>query len=178
LTIALAAGIVYTVVIYTPLYLKAIIGAGPALNGFVLAIRAVGAALVSAFLASRCAKRFGADLTIGMGFIIMALMLGTIPLLTELRWIVPAAVLFGVGFGVTVPNIYDALAQRSPSNVRSSVLAIGTGANSLGQFMSPIVLGPLWKMIGLTSVFYAAAGVALTLGILIGTQQTISTKDD
>ncbi|MEO1519828.1 MAG: MFS transporter [Cyanobacteria bacterium J06633_2] len=178
LTIALAAGIVYTVVIYTPLYLKAIIGAGPALNGFVLAIRAVGAALVSAFLASRCAKRFGADLTIGMGFIIMALMLGTIPLLNELRWIVPAAVLFGVGFGVTVPNIYDALAQRSPSNVRSSVLAIGTGANSLGQFMSPIVLGPLWKMIGLTSVFYAAAGVALTLGILIGTQQTISTKDD
>lgn len=178
LTIALAAAIVYTVVIYTPLYLKEAIGAGPALNGFVLAIRAVGAALVSAFVASRLAKWIGSDRTIGIGFVVMALMLGTIPLLDELRWIVPAAVLFGVGFGVTVPNIYDTLAQRSPANVRSSVLAIGTGANSLGQFMSPILLGPLWKSIGLVSVFYAAAGVALTLGILIGTQRTMSFEDD
>ncbi|MEB3210646.1 MAG: MFS transporter [Leptolyngbyaceae bacterium] len=177
LTIALAAAIVYTVVIYTPLYLKEVIGAGPALNGFVLAIRAVGAALVSAFVASRLAKRIGSDRTIGLGFVLMALMLATIPLLDELRWIVPAAVLFGMGFGVTVPNIYDALAQLSPAGVRSSVLAIGTGANSLGQFMVPIVLGaldPLWNTIGLAFVFYAAAGVALTLGILIGAQHTLS----
>lgn len=176
LTIALAAAIVYTVVIYTPLYLKEVINAGPALNGFVLAIRAVGAALVSAFAASRLARWIGANRTIGMGFIVMALMLATIPLLHQLQWIVPAAVLFGVGFGVTVPNIYDMLAQLSPSDVRSSVLAIGTGANSLGQFMSPILLGPLWKSIGLVSVFYAAAGVALTLGLLVGTQDAISTS--
>ncbi len=171
LTIALAAAIVYTVVIYTPLYLKEVIDAGPALNGFVLAIRAVGAAFMSAFVASRLAKLIGSNQTIGIGFIIMALMLATIPLLHQLQWIIPAAVMFGVGFGITVPNIYDALAQISPADVRSSVLAIGTGANSLGQFMSPILLGPFWKTIGLVSVFYAAAGVALTLGILVGTQR-------
>lgn len=170
LTIAIAAAIVYTVVIYTPLYLKEAIGAGPALNGFVLAIRAVGAALVSAFVASRLAQRIGSRRTIGLGFVVMALMLGTIPLLHDIRWIIPAAIAFGMGFGVTVPNIYDMLATLSPAEVRSSVLAIGTGANSLGQFMSPILLGPLWSAIGLNSVFYAAAGVALTLGILIGAQ--------
>lgn len=170
LTIAIAAGIVYTVVIYTPLYLKDAIGAGPALNGFVLAIRAVGAALVSAFVASRLANRIGSRRTIGIGFIVMALMLGTIPLLHDIRWIIPAAIAFGMGFGVTVPNIYDMLATLSPPEVRSSVLAIGTGANSLGQFMSPILLGPLWTAIGITSVFYAAAGVALTLGLLLGFQ--------
>lgn len=172
LTIALAAAIVYTVVIYTPLYLKDVIGAGPALNGFVLAIRAVGAALMSAFAASRLAKLLGSNRTIGLGFVLMGLMLATIPLLQDLRWIVPAAVVFGMGFGITVPNIYDVLAQLSPPDVRSSVLAIGTGANSLGQFMSPIFLGPFWKSMGLVSVFYAAAGVALTLGILVGTQRS------
>lgn len=172
LTIAIAAAIVYTVVIYTPLYLKEAIGAGPALNGFVLAIRAVGAALVSAFAASRLAKRIGSRRTIGAGFVIMALMLSTIPLLHDIRWIVPAAIAFGMGFGITVPNIYDVLATLSPSEVRSSILAIGTGANSFGQFMSPILLGPLWTTIGLTSVFYAAAGVALTIGVLIGCQSS------
>ncbi len=176
LTIALAAGIVYTVVIYTPLYLKEIIDAGPALNGFVLAIRAVGAALMSAFAASRIARWIGSNRTIGIGFVVMGLMLASIPLLNQLQFIIPAAVLFGLGFGITVPNIYDALAQLSPSDVRSSVLAIGTGANSLGQFMSPILLGPLWKTIGLTSVFYAAAGVALTIGIVVGTQRIVSSE--
>jgi len=170
LTIAIAAAIVYTVVIYTPLYLKEVIGAGPALNGFVLAIRAVGAALVSAFVASRLAKRIGSRRAIGLGFIVMALMLGTIPLLHDIRLIVPAAIAFGMGFGVTVPNIYDDLATLSPPEVRSSVLAIGTGANSLGQFTSPILLGPLWSTIGLASVFYAAAAVALIIGVIIGSQ--------
>ncbi len=166
-TIMLAAAVVYAVVIYTPLYLNAVIGAGPALNGFVLGIRAIGAAVVSAFFAGRLAKLIGTTQTVGLGFVTMALMLATIPFLTQLSWILPTAVLFGMGFGVAVPNIYSALAILSPPEVRSSVLAIGTGANSLGQFLSPIVLGPIWDTIGLSSVFFAAAGVSMAVGFLV-----------
>jgi predicted MFS family arabinose efflux permease len=170
MTIMLAAAVVYAVVIYTPIYLNTVIGAGPALNGFVLGIRAIGAAVVSAFLASRIAKLIGTMQTVGLGFVIMAMMLATIPFLTQLAWILPTAVLFGMGFGIAVPNIYSALAMLSPSEVRSSVLAIGTGANSLGQFLSPIVLGPIWDNIGLSSVFFAASGVAMAVGFLVWLQ--------
>lgn len=166
LTLLTAAAIVYAVVIYTPLYLKTAIGAGPQLNGMVLAVRAIGAAIVSAVLASRLAKLLGAQGAIALGFMLMALMLATIPWLDQLKWIIPAAVLFGAGFGVTVPNIYSSLAEVSPAELRTSVLAIGTGLNSMGQFISPLLLGPLWKEFGLSAVFYATAGIALLTSIM------------
>ncbi|MBE9178279.1 MFS transporter [Oculatella sp. LEGE 06141] len=166
LTLLLAAAIVYSVVIYTPLYLKEVIGAGPALNGCVLAVRAIGAAIVSAVLATRLAKRLGTEEAIALGFCVMAVTLATIPFLHHLHWILPTAVLFGMGFGVVVPNVYDSLASLAPSELRASVLAIGTGLNSMGQFLSPLFLGPVWKYSGLTTVFYVAAGVAVASALL------------
>lgn len=166
LSITLAAAVVYAVVIYTPLYLKDAIGADPALNGFVLAIRAVGAATMSAIAASRLAKAIGTGPTVGLGFVIMGAMLCTIPLLDRLWTIVPAAVLFGMGFGITIPNIYDGLAALAPPEIRASVLAIGTGTNSLGQFLSPLLLGPVWETASLPTVFYAAGILAIGVGII------------
>jgi MFS transporter, ACDE family, multidrug resistance protein len=161
LFIMVAAAIVYAVVIYTPLYLKDAIGADPKLNGFVLAIRLVGVVVVSAFGASRVAKKLGSQRAIALGFSFMAITLMTIPVLTQLYLIIPAAVLFGVGFGIITPNLYDALAIYSPPELRTSVLAIGTGFNSLGQFVSPALLGPIWNSAGLPTVFYATAGLAM-----------------
>jgi MFS transporter, ACDE family, multidrug resistance protein len=165
LFIALAAAIVYAVVIYTPLYLKDAIGADPKLNGFVLAIRLVGVVVVSAFGASRVAKKLGTQRAIALGFCLMAIALVSIPLLTQLYLIIPAAILFGVGFGIITPNLYDSLAMYSPSELRTSVLAIGTGFNSLGQFISPALLGPVWNSLGLPAVFYITAAVALLASV-------------
>jgi MFS transporter, ACDE family, multidrug resistance protein len=165
LTLMLAASIVYAVVIYTPLYLKAAIGADPTLNGFVLAVRAIGAAVMSAVGASRLAKWLGVNRAIALGFTLMALTLATIPFLEELYLILPTAIVFGMGFGLTVPNVYDGLANQAPPELRSSVLAIGTGGNSLGQFISPLFLGPIWHGFGLPAVFYVAAGVALSVAV-------------
>ncbi|MBW4661090.1 MAG: MFS transporter [Drouetiella hepatica Uher 2000/2452] len=166
LYIAIAAVTVYAVVIYTPLYLKSAINADPVLNGFVLAVRLVGAALVSAIGASRLARRMGANWAIAFGFSLMGMTVATIPLLTDIYLIVVTAILFGIGFGIITPNLYDALAERSPNELRASVLAIGTGFNSLGQFLSPVALGPIWKFAGLPSVFYIAGGFAMIASVL------------
>jgi len=164
--IGIAATVVYTVVIYTPLYLKGAIGAGPELNGFVLAIRAVGAAIVAAVGSAWVAKRLGENRAIALGFSLMAITIFSIPLLTHLSLIVPTAILFGVGFGIVTPNLYNALASHTPPNLRASVLGLGTGFNSLGQFICPLLLGPIWKNAGLPSVFFAATGLALFASIL------------
>jgi MFS transporter, ACDE family, multidrug resistance protein len=161
-----AAAIVYAVVVHTPLYLKETIGADPQLNGFVLAIRLVGVVLVSAFGASRVASRFGQKQAIALGFCLMAIALATIPVLTQIYLIILAAILFGVGFGIITPNLYDSLALYSPAELRTSVLAIGTGVNSLGQFMSPALLGPIWKYAGFPTVFYLTAAVAMAASVL------------
>lgn len=161
--------IVYSVVVYTPPYLKEAIGADPILNGFILAIRLVGAAIVSAFGASRVARRFGQKAAVAFGFSLMAITLVIFPFLTDLELIIPTAILFGAGFGMITPNLYDALAELAPSEVRTSVLAVGTGFNSLGQFISPIILGQILKSAGLPMVFFVAAGLSLVAcGLSLG----------
>jgi len=167
LTLSLASVAMYAVVIYAPLYLKTTIGAGAALNGIVLASRAIGAAIVSAFGAKWLAKTLGAAQATAVGFGLMALTLMTIPLLHQISWIVLAAVFFGAGFGIVLPTLYSTLASLAPSDLRSSVLAAGTGAGFLGQFLSPIVLGPVLGFGGLEGVFYAAATIALVTGLLL-----------
>lgn len=167
LSLALASVAMYAVVIYAPLYLKATIGAGAILNGIVLASRAVGAAGVSAFGARWLSQTLGLSKATAVGFGLMALMLGIIPLLRQLNWILLNAVLFGVGFGIVLPNLYSALANLAPSKLRSSVLAIGTGAGFLGQFLSPILLGPVLGYSGLEGVFYAAASISVVAGVLL-----------
>lgn len=167
LTLALASVAMYAVVIYAPLYLKATIGAGTVLNGVVLAARAVGAAATSAFATRWLVKIWGAPQAIAVGFGIMALTLLTIPLLHQLGWILLTAVGFGMGFGIVLPTLYNLLANLAPANLRSSVLAAGTGAGFLGQFLSPILLGPLLSYGGLAGVFYGAASVSMVAGLVL-----------
>jgi MFS family permease len=75
--------------------------------------------------------------------------------------------LFGVGFGIVLPTLYSTLADLAPSSLKSSVLAIGTGAGFLGQFLSPLLLGPMLSYGGLEGVFYAAASISMVAGLLL-----------
>jgi MFS family permease len=157
----------YSVIVYAPLYLKQTFGIGAQLNGVVLAARALGAAIISAFGAKFIADKLGSAGATGLGFGLMALTLITIPSIAQFPLILIAAIFFGVGFGLVLPNLYNDLANLAPVELRSSILAAGTGAGFLGQFLSPIVLGPILLISTLESVFYAAALVSLGCGLLL-----------
>ncbi|MBW4663447.1 MAG: MFS transporter [Chroococcus sp. CMT-3BRIN-NPC107] len=167
LTVCLVSVAMYAVVIYAPLYLKATIKAGAVLNGVVLASRAIGAAIISAFGSKWMAQKLGLPNAIAFGCTLMAITLIAIPLLHQLIPIILTAIAFGVGFGIVLPNVYSALASLATPNLRSSVLAAGTGAGFLGQFLSPIILRPMLNYGGLETVFYGAAIVAITAGVLM-----------
>jgi predicted MFS family arabinose efflux permease len=167
LVIGLTSVTMYSVVIYAPIYLKKTIGAGTILNGIVLASRAIGAAAVSAIGAKYIAQTLGKVRAIALGIGLMAIALASIPLLDQILWILLAAILFGAGFGITLPNLYDCLADLAPEKLGSSILAAGTGAGFLGQFLSPILLGPVLVFSGMADVFYAAAGLTVLAGFLL-----------
>lgn len=165
LGLGLASVLFYIVIIYAPLHFRAAIGADTLLNGLILASRAVGAAVISAVGASRLASRVGSTNAIALGFALMALTLVTIPALTIVPWILLTALLFGVGFGIIMPNLYSVLSDLAPDRQRAGVLAIGTGCSSLGQFISPLLLGPVWQQAGVV-VFYVGGGVAIAIALL------------
>lgn len=167
LSVALTSVAMYAVVIYAPIYLKQTLELGALMNGMVLASRALGAAFISAFGARQLASRLGPKKAIGVGLLLMAMTLVSIPFLHQLHWILVAAISFGAGFGIALPTLYNSLADCAPKELRASVLAAGTGAGFLGQFISPVLLGPVLELGGLEWVFYAAAGVAITAGFLL-----------
>ncbi len=167
LTLLLVSVSMYAVVIYAPLYLNATIGAGAVLNGVVLASRAIGASVISAFGSKGLAQKLGLPKAIALGCTLMAVTLITIPLLHQIIPIIFTAIAFGVGFGIVLPNVYSALASIAAHNLRSSILAAGTGAGFFGQFLSPIILKPMLDYGGLETVFYGAAIVAITAGVLM-----------
>jgi MFS transporter, ACDE family, multidrug resistance protein len=166
LLLALVAVIINAVVIYAPIYLKTAINAGPELNGMVLAIRAAGAAFISAVGASWLANRLGERRAIALGFLLMALALITLPWLTQLHLIILMAIGFGAGLGIILPNVFNAIAIIAPEDFKASVLAIGTGFKSLGHFVSPLILGIVWEGVHLPAVFYTAAGLAIVASYL------------
>ena len=165
LALATASAIFYVVVVYAPLYLKEAINASSLLNGCVLAARSVGAAVIAAVGAAKVSKRLGAGGAIATGFFLMAISLATIPNVLSPPLMLATGLIFGLGFGLVMPNFYSALADLSPDTQRSGVLAIGTGCASLGQVISPFIFGPVWASAG-THVFYLAAVIAATVGFL------------
>ncbi|MEM7065680.1 MAG: MFS transporter [Cyanobacteria bacterium P01_B01_bin.77] len=165
LALATASAIFYVVVVYAPMYLKDAINASSLLNGCVLAARSVGAAVIAAVGAAKVSKRLGAGGAIATGFLLMAISLATIPNVLSPPLMLLAGLIFGLGFGLVMPNFYSALADFSSDSQRPGVLAIGTGCASLGQFVSPLIFGPIWATAG-THVFYVAAAIAATVGAL------------
>lgn len=167
LTVSLMSATMYGFRIYLPLYLKANFQTGPVVNGIVLASTAIGVAAVSALGVSRLTRKWSLEQVIALGCGLMAAMMAGIPQLNHLNLIVPAAIVCGMGFGLILPSLYAALAQLSPAQMRSSVLAAGTGAGFLGQFLAPIIIGPILGWGGLIAVFYGAAIISILTGLWV-----------
>ncbi len=167
ISLSLSTGTVYAVIAYLPLYLKTTIGAGMLVSGMLLAVQAIGAAVISAVGMRALVGRFGNLGSIGLGLGVMGTMLILLPNLQQLFLIGIVAIVFGMGFGIVMPNLYDALAKVAPAELQSSILATGTGAGFLGQFLSPIVLGIVLAHLGLPGVFYTAATINLLVGMMI-----------
>jgi len=182
-TIAAVAVVLFSVVIYAPEYLQVSLGLDSKLNGVILAARALGAALSSAIAAKPLAKAVSRDGAIAIGFAGMCATLISIPIVPQVfppttitvildepipllpfGLTLAAALGFGAGFGLVLPNLYGALADYAPDRTRTSLLAIGTGVSYLGQSFSPILLGPLLLLGELPIIFYSAAGITILTG--------------
>lgn len=133
----------------------------------VLTAQALGSASISAFGLKWLTRRLGVLTAIGLGYGCMTLALISFPLLSSVPLLIPASALFGIGLGIVVPSHYAALANLTPLDLQSTVLAIGTGMTFLGQFLSPTLFGLVFRASSPVTTFYAATMVSLGLGLLL-----------
>ncbi|HEY9597749.1 MAG TPA: MFS transporter [Cyanophyceae cyanobacterium] len=167
LALGTTSGIVYASIVYIPLYMRMTLAANTILIAIVLASKAMGATIISAFGTRPIAKACGNLGAIALGYGVMAFTLILLPQLHEFALILPTAIVFGMGFGIVVPSLYGTLSNQASTQLQSSILAAGTGSGFFGQFLSPILLAPVFTNGGISVVFYTAAIVALGAGLLI-----------
>lgn len=160
-------GLVYGMGIYLPLYLKTQFVSEPGLNGQVLSLMAIGSAVGAVICLPQLTKRFDILGIIVTGLGMMAVLLISLPTLGTLVWIAGTVLILGMGIGIVVPGLYNALANVTPAELQASVLATGTGVGLLGQFMSPLVLGLILTLSSLSGVFNTQACLALASGMVL-----------
>ena len=167
LALVLASGIVYGTVIYLPIYLKTTLAASTGLNGGMLALQAVGAAISAAWGLKGLTRRWGSLRVICGALGLMAAILISIPALHSLGWIALASLIYGASFGLVTPSLYTLLANLTPANAQSSALSMGIGAGFLGQFVAPFVLAPVLNRAGIAGVFDTIALGSIGMGLLM-----------
>ncbi|NJN23905.1 MAG: MFS transporter [Acaryochloridaceae cyanobacterium RL_2_7] len=173
-SLIMVSAIVFGMVVYLPLFLQSRLGTDVGINGIVLACMAIGSALSAVFALKKLTQRLGVFRLIPLGLGLMAFILVLLPSLEQLSWIVLTATVFGVSFGVVTPSIYNGLANLTPNELQSSILATGIGAGFLGQFISPLIFGQILAIGSLTAVFYSAAAVSVATGLLLAFQPQLA----
>ncbi|MER7407242.1 MFS transporter [Streptomyces sp. NPDC000070] len=84
--------------------------------------------------------------------------------LVDQPWlIVVAPVLFGIGQGIAFPALTVLVGEAAPAELRGQATSLSGTANFAGQFVSPLLLGPVIGATSITTGFLMAAGLSLVV---------------
>jgi len=90
----------------------------------------------------------------GVGIMIMGLSHAALP-------IALGCGVLGIGTGISNPLISDMIVARTTPQVRSSAIGVSYTARYSGDFLNPLVMLPLAKLIGLHTAFVVVGGLFL-----------------
>ena len=123
---------------------------------------------VSALLYDRVKRRIGRHVIIlGLfGLWTVALTL-TVVVSSPVTSLVPP-VLFGLGMGMITPSVLDWVEELVPKEHLGSLSSYLASAGYLGQFLSPVLFGPVTGAYDVRGVFAAGAVIALLALVLLG----------
>ncbi len=110
---------------------------------------------------------------VGTALLLWSLGFASATLATSALTAVPAVVAFGLGLGVVFPSAFSWIEALAPADKQGQFSSYLASAGYTGQFISPVVFGPLIPHFGVRGVFGAAALAALAglAGLLVATRK-------
>jgi predicted MFS family arabinose efflux permease len=114
-------------------------------------------------LSKVCSKRT----ILKSAFILYALALVIFPLVPTIWALLLPTTIFGIAHGVNIPSIQTILAELTPMEHRAAVMSVNGMALRLGQTLGPLLMGIIFVLWGMASVFYAGAGFSIAAFILV-----------
>jgi MFS family permease len=149
------------------------VGLGPEQRGLLLALPGVPSALIAIVLAP-LARRFGPRRLIRAAFAIWALGFLTAAATPSIPAVIVALIAYGIGEGLALPTLQDAVMRRGSPNTRGSIAAFYVATTRAGQSAGPLLVAPA-SAAGINACFIAAAVLAALLAL---TASRRNSRDD
>ena len=147
---------------YFPLLIGDSFGASPFIIGLIMA----SMSLTNAFTASqlgKLAKVYSEKNLIKVAFILYPLALIIIPFVSNLWLFLIPTIIFGIANGINVPSIITLLAGSAHMKHRAVFIAVNEMVMLLGITLGPLLMGAIFGIWGMSSVFYAGAGFSIAM---------------
>jgi len=156
---ALLFGAIITVL---PTWL-ATFGLGPEQRGLLLALPGAPSALIAIVLAP-LTRRFGARRLIRAAFVVWALGFVIAATSPSIPGLTIALVAYGIGEGLALPTLQNAVMRHGSPSTRGSVAALYVAATRAGQSAGPLLAAEV-STAGIDACFMAAAILAALLAL-------------
>ena len=142
-----------------PVYLSDRFGLGGAGRGLVMSLPAV-TATVGALSLGRLKTRSGVRTVVTSGLVLYAVGFALVALVPSLVAVCAGALLYGLGDGLSIAALQDAVAGEAPEDSRGAVVATWMSFARAGQTAGPVLAGTGLDTIGARATFAMGAAVA------------------
>lgn len=151
---------------YFPILMGTKLQQQPVVIGLVMTSMTICSAFAAAQM-GRLSQRFSSRRLLTLSFVLYCAALLMIPFITQ-RWLflIPIST-FGAAQGIFIPNLQFFLGNLSSVENRGIVMALYGSCIRIGQTLGPFVMGLIFPLVGIDGVFFACAGIALGLVVLV-----------
>jgi ACDE family multidrug resistance protein len=123
---------------------------------------------ISAALYDRLVARTTRHRLVGTAFLLWIVGFASAAVATSALLAVPGVLAFGLGLGLVFPSAFSWIEALAPTDKQGQLSSYLASAGYTGQFLSPVLFGPLVPLFGIRGVFGAAAVVAAASAIALG----------
>ena len=151
---------------YFPLLLGNSFAASPLIIGLIMA----GVSLIAAFTSSQLGKiikLFSKKIIMKISFILYALALSIIPLISQPWLFFIPIIIFGIAHGMNIPVIQALFAEAAPLKYRATFMSVSGMTFRVGQTLGPLLMGMVISIWGIGGAFYAGAGLSIVMFIIM-----------
>ncbi|NIA03187.1 MAG: MFS transporter [Nitrospirae bacterium] len=138
----------------------------PIIIGLIMASMALTTAITSSQL-GKLVKILPEKTLMRVSFILYALALVSIPDVSDLTTLLIPTMVFGIAHGINIPTIHSMLAGLAPMEYRAAFMSVNGMVLRLGQTLGPLIMGAVFVFGGLDGVFYAGAGFAIGMVMVL-----------
>jgi ACDE family multidrug resistance protein len=147
---------------YLPILVGSSFGASSLVIGLVISCMFLIAAATSSQL-GKLTRGFEIKKLLAASFILYGFGLFIIPFISNIWLLLIPTLILGIAHGVNIPVRHSLLARFAPVENRAAFLSINEVFLLLGLTSGPLLMGLIFSAWGMSSVFYAGAGLSVAM---------------